>query len=200
MNALFSVASDVPWARVLSEHRRWLWPIVLVLAVNVIVLVAVVLPLRQSVASGASQAAESERALQEAIADLKLAEATRDGQSQASKDLDRFYGEVLPTNFTAARRITHVKLAQLAQEHGVEFQRGATTPEVLRDSTLERLRVSCSLAGDWDDIRQLIYAIETGPDFVVIDNLALSEGADTNAPLSLTLDLSTYYRTVTRAR
>jgi Tfp pilus assembly protein PilO len=194
------VANEVPWARVVSEQRRWLWPIALVLAVNIIVLVAVVLPLQNSVTSGALQAADSERALQEAIAELKLAEATRDGQSQAARDLDRFYGEVLPTSFTAARRITHVKLAQLAQEHGVEFQRGATTPEILRDSTLERLRVSCALAGDWDDIRKLIYAIETGPDFVVIDNLALSEGADTNAPLSLTLDLSTYYRTVMHAR
>jgi Tfp pilus assembly protein PilO len=200
MKALFSVANEVPWARVVSEQRRWLWPIALVLAVNIIVLVAVVLPLQNSVTSGALQAADSERALQEAIAELKLAEATRDGQSQAARDLDRFYGEVLPTSFTAARRITHVKLAQLAQEHGVEFQRGATTPEILRDSTLERLRVSCALAGDWDDIRKLIYAIETGPDFLVIDNLALSEGADTNAPLSLTLDLSTYYRTVMHAR
>ncbi len=51
-----------------------------------------------------------------------------------------------------------------------------------------------SLTGDWDDIRQLIYEIETGADFVVIDNVRLVEGAEANAPLSLTLDLSTYYR------
>ncbi len=53
-----------------------------------------------------------------------------------------------------------------------------------------------SLTGDWDDIRQMIYEIETGPDFVVIDNMRLVEGAETNAPLSLTLDLSTYYRVI----
>jgi hypothetical protein len=54
--------------------------------------------------------------------------------------------------------------------------------------------VSCSLAGDWDDIRQLIYDIETGPDFIVIDNVGLSEGSEPNAPLALELQLSTYYR------
>ena len=87
-----------------------------------------------------------------------------------------------------------MKLAQLARSHDVEFQSGAATTETLRDSTLERLHVNYSLTGDWDDIRQLIYEIETGPDFIVIDNVQLAEGSQANAPLSLTLDLSTYYR------
>lgn len=200
MKALFTVGTDVPLSRVIGDHRRWLMPVGVVLAVNLVVLVAVVLPLRRSVDSGTSQAAASAETLRAAIDELKSAEATRDGQAQASKDLDRFYGEVLPVSFAAARRITHVKLAQMARTHDVAYQRGATTPEMLRDSTLERLRVSCALAGDWDDIRQLIYEIETGPDFLVIDNVALSEGADANAPLSLTLDLSTYYRVAGNVR
>lgn len=194
MKALFAVGTDVPLSRVMADHRRWLMPVGVMLAINLVVLIAVVLPLRRSVESGTSQAAASAAALRAAIDELKFAEATRDGQAQASQDLDRFYGEVLPAGFAAARRITHVKLAQMARGHDVEFQRGAATPETLRDSTLERLRVSFSLAGDWDDIRQLIYQIETGPDFIVIDNVALSEGAEANAPLSLILDLSTYYR------
>jgi Tfp pilus assembly protein PilO len=165
-----------------------------VLAINLIVLAAVVLPMRESVATGTEQAAASVEALAEARADLQEAEATRDGQSQASQDLEKFYGDVLPAHFAAARRMTQLKLAQMARSHDVAFQRGATTPERLRDSTLERLRVSVELAGDWDDIRQLIYDIETGPDFIVLDNVALSEGESANAPLSLTLDVSTFYR------
>ncbi len=31
---------------------------------------------------------------------------------------------------------------------------------------------------DWDDIRELIYEIETASDFLVIDNVLLAEGAD----------------------
>jgi len=194
MKALFTFGAEVPWSRVVADHRRWLIPVGVVLAINVVILIAVVLPMRQSAESGTSQAAESAAALNAAIADLKDAEATRDGQSQASKDLERFYAEVLPTSFAAARRMTQLKLAQMARAHDVAFQRGASTQEALRDSPLERLNISCSLSGDWDDIRQLIHQIETGPDFLVIDNVALSEGENPGAPLSLGLELSTYFR------
>ncbi len=74
------------------------------------------------------------------------------------------------------------------------FQGGTASTETLRDSTLERLHVTYAFTGDWDDIRQLIYEIETGPDFIVIDNVQLAEGSQANAPLTLTLELSTYYR------
>jgi hypothetical protein len=194
MRALFTFGADVPASRVLADHRRWLVPVGVVLAINVIVLLAVVLPLRQSVQSGAVRAEASAQSLREAMADLKEAEATRDGQTQASADLDRFYAGVLPSDFATARRMAGVKLQQLARAHDVDFQSGAATTETLRESTLERLHVNYSLTGDWDDIRQLIYEIETGPDFLVIDNVQLSEGSLANAPLSLTLDLSTYYR------
>lgn len=194
MRALFTFGADVPLARVIADHRRWLVPVGIVLAINVIVLVAVVLPLRQAVQSGSSRAEVSAQSLREAMADLKEAEATRDGQTQASRDLDRFYAEVLPSDFATARRMTGVKMSQLARAHDVGFQSGAAATESLRDSTLERLHVNYQLSGDWDDIRQMIYEIETGPDFIVIDTVQLVEGGQAGAPLSLTLDLSTYYR------
>lgn len=193
MKALFAYRADVGWTRVLADHRRWLVPVAAVLAINIVVLVAVVMPLRQSVQSSETRANASTQALGEATADLRNAEATRDGQGQASRDLERFYSEVLPGDLTAVRRI-FLKLAQLARSHDVTFERGQATPETLRDSSLERLVVSYSLSGDWDDIRQLIYEIETGPDFVVIDNVGLTEGSDQNSGLELELDLSTYYR------
>jgi hypothetical protein len=200
MKALFAYGTDVPWSRIIADHRRWVIVVGIVLAINLVVLVAVVMPMRRSAESGTSQAEQSAAALNAAIADLKDAEATRDGQAQASKDLERFYGEVLPQDFAAARRNTQLRLAQMARAHNVTFQRGATTPEVLRDSPLERLSVTCTLEGEWDDIRQLIYEIETGPDFIVIDNVALVEGESSTAPLSLTIDISTYYRIAGNAR
>lgn len=197
MRALFTYGAEVPFARVVSEHRRWLWPVGIVLAINIGVLGFVVLPLRQSVENGAARADASARALREAMADLQNAEATRDGQTQASADLEKFYDEVLPANLTAARRIMVIKLQQLTRSHGVDFRSGTATPEDVSDSTLERLHVNLALSGDWDDIRQLIYEIETGPDFVVIENLDLAEGSQ-NTELSLTLDLSTYYQVGTK--
>jgi hypothetical protein len=195
MKALFTFGAEVPAARVIADHRRWLMPVGVLLAINLVVLIAVVLPLRQSVESGSTRAQASAVALQAALADLKDAEATRDGQTQASADLVRFYAEVLPADFATARRMTILKMAQLARSHDVSFQSGQATTEALRESTLERLRVNYSLSGDWEDIRQLIYEIETGADFIVIDNVQLAEGSQSDAPLSLSLELSTYYRT-----
>ena len=194
MKALFTVGSEVPFARVVSDHRRVLVPLGAVLVINVVVLLAVVLPLRRSVASGDVRARTSSQALAEAAADFKDAEGTREGQGQARKDLERFYKDVLPADVSAARRLTNLKLGQMVRQHDVNFQRSASTPEAGRDSELERLKISYALSGDWEDIRMLIHAIETGPDFVVIDNVVLQEGSEASAPLSLTLDLSTYYR------
>lgn len=195
MKALYAFGADVPWSRVVADHRRWLVPVAILLAINMMVLVAVVMPMRRAAESGTSQAAASAADLNAALADLKNAEATRDGQSQASTDLDRFYREVLPANFAAARRLTQLRLPQMASAQDVAFGRGTTRQEALRDSPLERLNVSCSLSGEWNDIRQLIYQIETGPDFLVIDNVALSEGGSAGAPLALELEISTYFRT-----
>jgi Tfp pilus assembly protein PilO len=194
MRALFSFKSEVPWSRVIADHRRVLVPVGIILAINIAVLVFIVMPMRQSVESGESQANESVVALNAASADLREAEAMRDGQKQAGTDLEKFYGEVLPENLSVARRLTVLKLAQLARSHDVTLQRGAATTEELRNSPLERLGVSYSLEGTWNDVRQFIYEIETGPDFLVIDNVGLSEVEGGNAPLALELEISTYYR------
>jgi hypothetical protein len=193
VKALFSFGADVPLTRVVADHRRWLLPVGILLAINIGVLAVVVLPLRRSVESGAAAADASAQSLREAMADMKDAEATRDGQSKAALDLDRFYADVLPMDFMTARRVTHVKLVQLARSHDVTVESGAATTEDLKESTLERLHVNYALNGDWEDIRQFIYAIETGPDFVVIDNMQIAEDS-TGGILSLTLELSTYYR------
>jgi len=186
MKALFSVASTVPFARIVREQRRWLVPLLTVIAFNIGVLLAVVMPMSRSVESGERGAAVAARSLTEATADLQ--------DAQATTDLDTFYREVLPSDLATARRITHLKLSQMAREHDVAFERSKSTPEAQKNSDLERLQVSYELSGNWDAIRQFIYRIETGREFVVIDNVVLAEGSDSSAPLSLTLELSTYYR------
>jgi Tfp pilus assembly protein PilO len=194
MRALFSVGGDVAISRVVREHRTALVPLVIVLAVNVVVLMAVVLPLTQRVESNEQRAETAELAQAGAEAELKQAEALRDGKARATTDLDTFYKQVLPADAAGARRITHLKLQQKAREHNVQFERSATKEETLNDSSLDRQTISMNLSGDWDDIRTLIYDLETSPDFVVIDNMVIGEGMTGNATLALSLELSTYYR------
>lgn len=194
MKALFGMAEAVPLSRVARDYRLWLILLVIGFTANLAALILVVLPLSASAEAASARAGRAAQTLAEAGAELKAAEQTRDGSAQAARDLDRFYTEILPTDVGAARRLTHLKLSQMARERNVTFQRSAASSELLRDSTLERLRVSYALAGDYDDIRALIYDIETAPDFIVVENVFLSEGGDEQAPLTLTLELSTYYR------
>ena len=164
-----------------------------VLAINLVVLAGVVLPLSRRVAANERRAVAAAQAEADANSEFRQAEAVREGKARATTDLDTFYRQVLPADVTAARRALQ-KVRMLAGEHDVKYERGATDTEEIRDSSLERFTVTMTLSGDYDDIRALLYSLETSAEFVVIDNIVLAEGLDTNAPLSLSLELSTYYR------
>ena len=193
MRALFATGGEVPFARVVADHRRVLVPLGALLAINLAVLVLLVLPLRASVASGGTRAQASSLALADARAELAAAEAARDGQAQATRDLERFYREVLPADLSAAQRLTHSKLSLLARSQDVVFMQSSTSPESLRESSLDSLVVSYRLTGEWEDVQRFIHAVETLPDFVVINNLSLAQGGD-GATLALSLAVSTYYQ------
>ena len=193
MKALYSMAGDVSWGRILREHRTALVPLAVVLGINIVALVAVVLPLSQRVTATESRALGAERALAAAAAEFRRAEELRVSKGRATEDLATFYRDVLPANVAAARRILQLKLRQQADAHGIEYQGSGTTEEELRDSSLLRLTMSMRLAGSYDDIRGFIYDLETSPDFVVIERVRLGESARTEA-LELAMDVSTYYR------
>lgn len=198
MNALYSVGHQVPLARVIREHRAALLPLAIVLVINAALLVAVVLPLSQRVQANETRVENAERALTSAEAEFRQAEALRDGKARATTDLDMFYKQVLPGSISAARRIMELQLRQKAREHGVRFQRSDADEEDVRDSALDRLTYSMTWVGDYDDIRSFIYDLETSAEFVVIDNLVLAEGVTADAPLTLSIELSTYYRSAAR--
>lgn len=195
MKGLFGVGSSVPFSRVMRDYRGWVVPIGLTLAIALAVLILVVIPMTASADAAEQRARTATQARDAAARDLADAVATRDAQAQSAKDLDRFYADVLPADVRTAARLMTLKLSQLARNHNVTFERNELSPQTLRNSSLERLQVSYALAGDYDDIRQLIYDIETSADFIVIDNVFLAEGQSADAPLALTLDLSTFYRT-----
>jgi Tfp pilus assembly protein PilO len=50
------------------------------------------------------------------------------------------------------------------------------------------------LAGDYEDIRDFVFALESAPEFVILDEVSLSESGSENV-LTLLVSLSTYFRT-----
>ncbi len=194
MRGLQSGATPIPWSRVVREHRRALVPLALVLVINLIVLLVVVLPMWTRVSANGQRANRAAAAERAAAGEFQQAEAVREAKSRAMADLDTFYKQVLPPSVDAARRTVQTNTLKLADAHEVQYERGSSDTEEVRESPLERFTYSLILSGTYDDIRAFIYERETSPDFVVIDNILLAEGLDTNAPLSLSVELSTYYR------
>jgi Tfp pilus assembly protein PilO len=97
--------------------------------------------------------------------------------------------------------LTYLRLAQLVREAGLQLKTGTYQPSSKdRDSTLQRLRIQLQVQGSWEDIRTLIYQLDTAPEFVVIDNMTLSEGRNEGGgALNLNLELSTYYQQADRS-
>jgi hypothetical protein len=62
-------------------------------------------------------------------------------------------------------------------------------------SKLTQLKVELTLGGSYSGVRAFLHDLETAPQFVVIDNVALAE-SDSDDQVALTLQLSTYYRSL----
>jgi hypothetical protein len=129
----------------------------------------------------------------QAQADLNAAVATKAGQERATQQLARFYDAVLPQGADGARRITYRRLATLADESNLDYDRRTIQIKHERDSLLDHVDMTMVLEGDYRDVRRFIHKIETAPEFVVIQDISLVQGQK-NAPLTLTLQLSTYYK------
>ena len=116
------------------------------------------------------------------------------GKERAAEELSTFYQKVLPADLAGARRITHLRLAQMARDAGLVFERFSFDPEPVKGSTLTRVKGELVLSGPYAKVRQFIHTVETSKDFIVLDDLSLAEGAQTSGALVVTLKLSTYFR------
>jgi Tfp pilus assembly protein PilO len=181
--------------RVIGEHRRLVYALTAGVVVNLLVFAFFVYPLRSDVANVEQRTRSAEEALAAAQADYQRANGTLTGKDRALKELDTFYSSVLAKDLTGARRLTCARLAQLAAQSGLDFERRKYEPVVERGSNLTRLKVTMDLGGSYADIRDFIHEIEASPEFVVIDDVTLTEGVASGDALRLTLQLSTYFRT-----
>ena len=181
--------------RVVSEHRRVVYPLAIALVVNLLVYGAFVFPLSQRVANIEQRDRAAEQELASARAELTRARGILTGKDRAAKELETFYADVLPQNLAGARRLTSLRLQQLAREAGLRAEStGISEGPVQRSDTLQTLQIEMALTGSYPALRAFIYQLETAPEFVVIDNVQLAEGADGDGQLRINMTLSTYYR------
>jgi Tfp pilus assembly protein PilO len=187
-----SEATQSVLQRVIAEHRRAVFALISGVIINLLVFAFVVYPLQSDVANVEQRTKAAEADLAAAQAEFGRANGALTGKDRALKELDTFYSSVLAQDLPGARRLTFSRLAQLAAQSDLDFERRQYEPVIERGSNLTRLKVSMELAGDYENVRDFIYAIESSPEFVIIDHVTLMDSADA---LRLSLQLSTYFRT-----
>ena len=181
--------------RILIEKRSVVLPVVLVILVNAGVYALVVYPLGAKSASEAARAESAQQSLRSAERDEAAARALVTGKSRAEEELTTFYQKVLPPDLTSARNMTYTRvprLAETAKLHMVSRRTGEDT-DLPKNSRFGCLKTRIVLQGDYEGIRRFVYELETASEFVIIDDVSLSQ-LEANKPLVLTLELSTYYR------
>ena len=185
--------------RIYAEKRAVLLPLGLALLANVLAYVLVVRPLAAKSAGAADRAVLAVTAREAAEREEVAARALVAGKAQADEELNAFYGKVLPANLVAARRMTYASIPALAERTNVQYRRRQYDPEeVEKGDRLGRLNIRMELAGDYEDIRDFLFALESAPEFVILDEVTLTETSSEDA-LTLLVSLSTYFRTDARA-
>jgi Tfp pilus assembly protein PilO len=179
--------------RVFTEKRAVVVPLAIAALANILVYALAVYPLRQKSLGAADRAKNAAVTLKAAEQDFASARELVAGKARAEQELLTFYGKVLPADQLAALRLTYGPLPALARKANVKVIARRWAPEVPRkDARVARLVVHVSLEGDYEAFRQFIYALETAPEFVVVDDVTISF-VDQAKPLIFTLELSTYY-------
>jgi hypothetical protein len=181
--------------RILREKRGPVLPLAAGLLINLAVYGFVVYPLGVRSTTAVQRAATAAGVREAAERDMAAATALVAGKSTADQELATFYQKVLPANLDEARRLTYARLPALVRKANVKFEerRSDFDEQRQKSSRLGRLQTRIVLEGDYESLRQLLYELETTPEFLIVDDVALGQ-PDSAKPLTLTLDVSTYYR------
>jgi Tfp pilus assembly protein PilO len=180
--------------RIFQEKRRLILPLVIAIVVNVIIYAVAVFPLGRQVSAAEQEMQNQRETLRRARQDFDVARATVTGKQLADVSLRQFYTDVLPPTASAAQRVTYLRLAQLARDANVHLERGANGITREKNSTLSKLSTSYTLSGEYRDVRAFIYSLETAPEFVVLENVSLSNDQQSQRGLSVQIDVATYFR------
>ncbi len=183
------------WRRIVAEKRSVIVLLAAALLVNIGVYAFVVYPLGVRSAGAATRAANAATSLRAAEADYAGARALVAGTTRADQELQTFYGKVLPSDFSSARRLTYTTIPDLAKKAGIRIidRKTDVDPASAKSTRLGRLVIRVALQGEYESFRQFLYNLESAPEFVIVDDVAM-ELTEAGKPLSFVVGLSTYYR------
>jgi len=182
------------WKRIVVEKRALIVPLLIGVIGNFAAYGLWVYPLGVKSAGAADRAAAATRSLQAAETEMAAARALVVGKSRAEQELSTFFDKVLPADLPSARRLTYASLPSLAKKSNVKLvDRRFEVDKTEKNARLGLLKVHTVWQCDYESFRQFIYALESASPFVIIDDVSLAQ-SDANKPLTLVMELSTYFR------
>ena len=179
--------------RVIAEKRRLVAMVGLLFVVDCTLYVLAVYPWSNKVVQAEMSTTAVEAQLQESRQAYAVATETSEKMVAANEELARFYRDVLPADLAGARAIIFSYLEKMAADADLILERQTSVPEQEQGSLLARLRTTMVLAGEYQNIRQFMYRLETASEFILIEEVVLGQDTDSDAQLVLTLGASTYY-------
>lgn len=179
--------------RILHEKRALFSTVVMIVTVDVLLYAFAVYPWSNRVSRAETRVGQAEAELEQARTNHATVIESSENKISADSLLQHFYTDVLPVDLAGARNISSPFLVMLAADTNLVLERQTSLPEKNRGNLLGRLRTTMVLAGEYQDIRRFIYQLETAPEFILIEDVILSQGDEAEEELVLTLGVSTYF-------
>jgi Tfp pilus assembly protein PilO len=186
------------YARVYHERRRVVLPLLVLLVANLAVLALVIFPLQRRVSAAADAEFRALAQMENAKREDTDARMAQSRKQEVDVELARFYKEIMPRDLAAAQVLTQLWLATVARNNGVLFQQSTDRHAEVRDSRLTKVTSEATLSGTYRDIRRFLYAVESAPEFVIIEEVQLGDtgtSAQMNqkGELEIAIKASTYF-------
>lgn len=181
--------------RIVQENRRVVYILAAALVINAALYALVVYPLSQRVTSGEQEAGESTRALVAARKTFDSARGTVSGKKEADAELVKFYEDVLPPDLSGARRVLYPRLDQLARKANLTLGAYRFHLDANPIGDLRKISMTMNLTGDYSSVRRFIHELETAPEFLVLESVAVTAAAEGDRRLNVVAQVATYYRT-----
>lgn len=179
--------------RVFFKNRKVLGFLGGLFLINFIAYGCAIYPLSQRVENFEKKDSAAELILQAARQEHEAAFAILAGTEQAAKELDKFYLEVLPADFNAARQLAYLRLDELSRQTNLRSERRMYAPVEKQGSVLTGLSSEVLLRGSYQNIRNFLYELEVAQEFILIDDLSLN--LEKESALAVRLQLSTFFLT-----
>jgi Tfp pilus assembly protein PilO len=181
------------WQRILGENRGLVTAVAVILVVDIGLYAFAVYPYANKVEQSEQRMATVGSQLNDVTGAYAEASETVASKSIADNQLERFYSDVLPRDLAEARNLLFPYLDNLSADMNLVLERRSSVSEKVRDSPLTNLSTTMVLAGEYEDIREFIYEMETAPEFILIESVVLGQGNGSDDELVLTLGVSTYF-------